>query len=79
MKITRPLWAKGIFTTPQHFQQQAIWEQHVHDQVARIASPDAWGAVHVALDKPGIERRSPAMHGARPASAGRHADRQRDR
>nr|WP_269765559.1 type VI secretion system baseplate subunit TssK [Burkholderia ubonensis] len=36
--------------TPQHFQQQAIWEQYVHDQVARIASPDAWGAVHVALD-----------------------------
>ncbi|MDN7668056.1 type VI secretion system baseplate subunit TssK [Burkholderia vietnamiensis] len=50
MKITRPLWAKGIFTTPQHFQQQAIWEQHVHDQVARIVSPDAWGVVHVALD-----------------------------
>ncbi|WP_232458016.1 type VI secretion system baseplate subunit TssK [Burkholderia ubonensis] len=50
MKITRPLWAKGIFMTPQHFQQQAIWEQYVHYQVARIASPDAWGAVHVALD-----------------------------
>ncbi|WP_080420022.1 type VI secretion system baseplate subunit TssK [Burkholderia ubonensis] len=50
MKITRPLWTKGIFMTPQHFQQQAIWEQYVHDQVARIASPDAWGAVHVALD-----------------------------
>ena len=36
--------------TPQHFQQQAMWEQYVHDRVARIASPDAWGVVSVALD-----------------------------
>ncbi|MBR8233192.1 type VI secretion system baseplate subunit TssK [Burkholderia sp. AU42008] len=50
MKITRPLWAKGIFMTPQHFQQQAIWEQYAHDRVARIATPDAWGVVHTVLD-----------------------------
>ncbi|NTZ10418.1 type VI secretion system baseplate subunit TssK [Burkholderia metallica] len=50
MKITRPLWAKGIFMTPQHFQQQALWEQYAHDRIARIASPDAWGMVHTALD-----------------------------
>ncbi|MBN3830779.1 type VI secretion system baseplate subunit TssK [Burkholderia sp. Ac-20344] len=50
MKITRPLWAKGIFMTPQHFQQQAMWEQYAHDRVARIASPDAWGTLQVALD-----------------------------
>ncbi|WP_459620206.1 type VI secretion system baseplate subunit TssK [Burkholderia sp. 3C] len=50
MKITRPLWAKGIFMTPQHFQQQALWEQYARDNVARIASPDAWGVIDVALD-----------------------------
>ncbi|KWH63620.1 type VI secretion protein [Burkholderia anthina] len=36
--------------TPQHFQQQAMWEQYAHDRIARIASPDAWGTVQVALD-----------------------------
>lgn len=50
MKITKPLWARGIFMTPQHFQQQALWEQFANDQIARIASPDAWGVIDVALD-----------------------------
>jgi type VI secretion system protein ImpJ len=50
MEITKPLWARGIFMTPQHFQQQALWEQFANEQVARIASPDAWGVSAVALD-----------------------------
>lgn len=50
MKITKPLWARGIFMAPQHFQQQALWEQFANDQIARIASPDAWGVIGVALD-----------------------------
>jgi type VI secretion system protein ImpJ len=50
MKITKPLWARGIFMTPQHFQQQALWEQFANEQIARIASPDAWGVIGVALD-----------------------------
>lgn len=50
MKITKPLWARGIFMTPQHFQQQALWEQFANDQIARMASPDAWGVISAALD-----------------------------
>ncbi len=50
MKITKPLWARGIFMTPQHFQQQALWEQFANDQIARMSSPDAWGVIDVALD-----------------------------
>ncbi|MFC4345392.1 type VI secretion system baseplate subunit TssK [Cupriavidus numazuensis] len=50
MKITRPLWAQGIFMTPQHFQQQALWERHTDELVARIACPEPWGTVRVALD-----------------------------
>ncbi|WP_213303581.1 type VI secretion system baseplate subunit TssK [Paraburkholderia sacchari] len=50
MKITKPLWARGIFMTPQHFQQQALWEQYANDQNARMSSPDAWGVIDVALD-----------------------------
>jgi type VI secretion system protein ImpJ len=41
MKITRPLWAKGVFMTPQHFQQQAMWNQFADERLARMASPDA--------------------------------------
>src|SRR5450830_465197 len=50
MKITRPLWAPGIFMTPQHFQQQAMWEQFSDERVARIASPDPWGLIRVDVD-----------------------------
>ncbi|WP_078196143.1 type VI secretion system baseplate subunit TssK [Cupriavidus necator] len=50
MKITRPLWAQGIFMTPQHFQQQALWDRHSDEAVARVASPEPWGVVRVGLD-----------------------------
>lgn len=50
MKITRPLWAQGVFMTPQHFQQQALWEQFANQRIATIASPDPWGVVNVAID-----------------------------
>ncbi|KAF7963968.1 type VI secretion protein [Cupriavidus sp. UYMU48A] len=36
--------------TPQHFQQQALWESHTDELVARIACPEPWGVVRVALD-----------------------------
>jgi type VI secretion system protein ImpJ len=50
MKITRPLWAQGIFMTPQHFQQQALWDRFADERIARIASPDPWGVSRVAFD-----------------------------
>ncbi|WJF90226.1 type VI secretion system baseplate subunit TssK [Paraburkholderia bonniea] len=50
MKITRPLWAQGVFMTPQHFQQQALWERFTDERIARIASPDPWGICAVAFD-----------------------------
>lgn len=51
MKITRPLWAKGIFMAPQHFQQQGLWDRFCDDQGARLACADAWGVVRVAFDR----------------------------
>lgn len=51
MRISRPLWAQGIFMTPQHFQQQALWDRYTEECVARLASPDPWGVVRVALDQ----------------------------
>jgi len=51
MKIARPLWAQGIFMTPQHFQQQALWERFADERTARLASPDPWGVREVAFDK----------------------------
>ena len=50
MKIARPLWAQGIFMTPQHFQQQALWEQYTNEHIACIASPEPWGTVRVGID-----------------------------
>jgi type VI secretion system protein ImpJ len=51
MKITRPLWAKGVFMTPQHFQQQAMWNQFADERLARMTSPDAWGLSRVVFDQ----------------------------
>ncbi len=50
MKIRRPLWVQGIFMTPQHFQQQTLWDRYADEFVARMASPVPWGVVRVALD-----------------------------
>lgn len=50
MKITRPLWAQGIFMTPQHFQQQALWDRYTDGSIARMASPEPWGTVRIVLD-----------------------------
>lgn len=36
--------------TPQHFQQQALWDRFADERVARIASPDPWGVSRVAFD-----------------------------
>lgn len=51
MKVARPLWAKGIFMSPQHFQQQGLWNGLCDEQVARIASPDPWGVRGIVFDK----------------------------
>ncbi|MBY4734523.1 type VI secretion system baseplate subunit TssK [Cupriavidus pauculus] len=51
MKITRPLWAQGIFMTPQHFQQQALWDRYADEQIARMTTPEPWGIVRVAIDQ----------------------------
>ncbi|STE89094.1 putative type VI secretion protein [Escherichia coli] len=44
MKIYRPLWEDGAFLMPQQFQQQAAWDVHLADSVARmgLAHPWAW-------------------------------------
>ncbi|CAE6790299.1 hypothetical protein R20943_04726 [Paraburkholderia aspalathi] len=36
--------------TPQHFQQQALWDRFADERVARIASPEPWGVEQVAFD-----------------------------
>ncbi|MCP1174782.1 type VI secretion system baseplate subunit TssK [Ralstonia chuxiongensis] len=50
MKITRPLWAQGIFMTPQHFQQQAMWDRFADERLARLVWPDPWGVRRVEID-----------------------------
>ena len=36
--------------TPQHFQQQALWDRHSDELVARIACSEPWGVARVELD-----------------------------
>jgi type VI secretion system protein ImpJ len=50
MKITRPLWAQGIFMTPQHFQQQSMWDQFADEQIARMVTPYPWGVIKIEVD-----------------------------
>lgn len=50
MKIYRPLWNDGAFLAPQQFQQQARWDSHVADTVARMALAHPWGVLSAEFD-----------------------------
>jgi type VI secretion system protein ImpJ len=50
LKIARPLWAEGIFMTPQHFQQQCQWERFCDLRIANMACGYPWGVRRVAFD-----------------------------
>lgn len=51
MKIYRPLWEDGAFLAPQQFQQQARWDAHVADTVARMALAHPWGVLCAEFDE----------------------------
>ncbi len=50
MKIFRPLWEDGAFLAPQQFQQQAFWDAHQADTVARMGLAHPWGVVAAEFD-----------------------------
>lgn len=50
MKIFRPLWEDGAFLAPQQFQQQAIWDAHINDTVARTGVASPWGVLSAEFD-----------------------------
>lgn len=50
MKIYRPLWSDGAFLAPQQFQQQARWDAHVADTVARMTMAHPWGVLCAEFD-----------------------------
>ncbi|PEH73914.1 type VI secretion system baseplate subunit TssK [Edwardsiella tarda] len=50
MKIYRPLWEDGAFLMPQQFQQQAAWDVHLADNVARMGLAHPWGVVAAEFD-----------------------------
>lgn len=51
MKIYRPLWSDGAFLAPQQFQQQARWDAHMADTVARMALAHPWGVLSAEFDE----------------------------
>lgn len=50
MKIFRPLWEDGAALAPQQFQQQARWNAHIADTVARMGISHPWGVVNAEFD-----------------------------
>lgn len=54
MKIYRPLWEDGAFLAPQQFQQQAQWDAHVTDTVARMGLAHPWGVIAAEFDDAGL-------------------------
>lgn len=51
MKIYRPLWEDGAFLVPQQFQQQARWDAHVAENVARMGLANPWGVLYASFDE----------------------------
>ena len=60
MKIYRPLWTDGAMLAPQQFQQQARWEAHVADMVARMGISHPWGVVAAEFDDAALALTPPA-------------------
>jgi len=54
MKIYRPLWEDGAFLAPQQFQQQALWDAHITDTVARMGLAHSWGVIEASFDDSGL-------------------------
>ncbi len=50
MKIYRPLWEDGAVLAPQQFQQQARWDAHISDTLARMGISHPWGVVSAEFD-----------------------------
>lgn len=50
MKIYRPLWEDGAALAPQQFQQQASWNAHIANTVARMGIAHPWGVVAAEFD-----------------------------
>ena len=50
MKIYKPLWAEGVLLSPQHFQQQAAWEQFARETSAKLNISHPWGLSSIAWD-----------------------------
>jgi len=50
MKIYRPLWEDGAALAPQQFQQQARWNAHIADTVARMGIAHTWGLAVAEFD-----------------------------
>ena len=43
MKTEQPLWGLGTLISPQHFQQQSVWQTWCSENIARLALRSPWG------------------------------------
>lgn len=51
MNIFKPLWHEGTLLSPQHFQQQGLWEALTKQQLACLTTPFFWGLRQMQLDE----------------------------
>lgn len=51
MNIKRPLWARGVLVSPQHFQQQAALAAWHDECVAQMGVMHPWGVLNVEFDR----------------------------
>jgi len=50
MRIFKPLWHEGVILTPQHFQQQDLWNRYAEQQQSALTVAQPWGVIDVQLD-----------------------------
>lgn len=51
LRAKRVLWGEGMFLRPQHFQQQAIFQEHQQAEIRNLLSRHAWGVQKFQLDQ----------------------------
>ena len=55
MKIYKPLWEEGILLSPQHFQQQNRFEEHIISSLVKVGGGFQWGIFSRMLDEKALE------------------------
>ena len=55
MKFHKPLWEEGVLLSPQHFQQQNIFNSYIYSVLIKLMGEFKWGCFRCEFDQQTLE------------------------